>query len=139
MRTTLSLLFSGLNSPSFQPFLVGEMLQSLHHLHGPLLDSLQRAPISCTGVPRTDTVLLHTAQDTISHVSHKATLLAHVSAPVTQDCSAKPLCSWAPPSRYWCWGLFLPRCRTLHLSLLNFVKFLSVHFSSLLRSFWLAA
>ncbi|KAK4830703.1 hypothetical protein QYF61_012872 [Mycteria americana] len=25
-----------------QPFLIGEMLQSLHHLHGPLLDSLQR-------------------------------------------------------------------------------------------------
>lgn len=35
--------------------------------------------------------------------------------------------------------LFLHRHRTLHLPLLNRIRFLSIHFSSLLRSFWTAA
>lgn len=30
-----------LNSPSSQPFFTGQMLQSLHHLHGTLLDSIK--------------------------------------------------------------------------------------------------
>jgi len=34
-----SLLFAGLNSPSSQPFLIEEMLQSLHHIHGPFTES----------------------------------------------------------------------------------------------------
>lgn len=38
------------------------------------------------------------------------------------------------PSIYWCLGLFLPKCRTCHLPLLNFTMFLTKHFSYLLRS-----
>ena len=42
----------------FQPFLTGEMLQSLHHLSGPSLDSLQYVHISLVlGSPALDTVL----------------------------------------------------------------------------------
>ena len=39
-------LFSRLSSPSCQPLLTGEVLQSLHHLGGPLLDSLQYVQVS---------------------------------------------------------------------------------------------
>lgn len=39
---------------------------------------------------------------------------------------------------YWFLGLFHPRCRTLHMSLLNFTRSLPVHVSSLTRSLWLA-
>lgn len=35
-------------------------------------------------------------------------------------------------------GLFLPSVRTLHFPLLNFMRFMSAHFFSLLRSFWIA-
>ena len=45
---------------------------------------------------------------------------------------------WAP-SLYWCMGLFLSRYRTLHLSMLNFIRFLSTQLSSLSRSHWMAA
>lgn len=41
-KIPLSLLFSRLSSPSSQPLLTGEMLLSLHHPHGPLLDSLHQ-------------------------------------------------------------------------------------------------
>ena len=43
------------------------------------------------------------------------------------------------PSLYWCVGLFLPRCRTLLLPLLNSIRFLSAQLSSLSRSRWMAA
>ncbi|KFR14664.1 Sterol regulatory element-binding protein cleavage-activating protein, partial [Opisthocomus hoazin] len=35
------------------------------------------------------------------------------------------------PSLDWCLGLFLPRCRTLHLPWLNFIRFLSAQLPSL--------
>lgn len=41
------------------------------------------------------------------------------------------------PSRPRCQGFFLPRCRTLHLPLLNFIRFLLDHSSSLSRSLWM--
>jgi len=53
--------------------------------------------------------------------------------------SVKLLFSWAAPSINQCRGLFLPRYRTLHVSLLNFIRLLSAHFSSLSRSLWMAA
>jgi len=49
-HTPPSLLFSRLNSPSSHYFLAGAMLQSLHHLNGPSLDSLQYVHVSL--VPR---------------------------------------------------------------------------------------
>ena len=42
------------------------------------------------------------------------------------------------PSLYLCLKLPLPTCRTLHLALLNFMRFTWTHFSSLSRSLWMA-
>ena len=53
--------------------------------------------------------------------------------------SAELLSSRSIPSLYWCMGLFLPRCRTLHLPLLNLIRFLSAQLSSLSRCHWMAA
>lgn len=39
----------------------------------------------------------------------------------------------------WCPVLFHPTCRTLHIPLLNFMRFLSSPFSSLSSSLWMAA
>ena len=47
--------------------------------------------------------------------------------------------SRSTPSLYWCMELFLPRYSTLHLFLLNFVRFLSAQLSSLSRSRGMAA
>lgn len=41
VRSPLSLLYSRVNTQLSRPFLVWQTLQSLHHLHGPLLDMLQ--------------------------------------------------------------------------------------------------
>ena len=49
------------------------------------------------------------------------------------------LSSRSAPSLYWCMGLFFPRCRTLHLPLLNLIRFLSAQLSSLSSSHWMAA
>ena len=78
--------------------------------------------------------------DTISFLCCKDTLLAPVHPGVLHVPTSfftKLLSSWVATS--WCLGLFFPRCRTLHISLLNFMKFLSAHFSSLSRSLWMAA
>ena len=57
----------------------------------------------------------------------------------TASFSDKLRFSWVDSSIYRCLGLFLPRCRTLHFPLLNFMRLLSAHFSSLSRSLWMAA
>lgn len=46
---------------------------------------------------------------------------------------------WLAPSLSWCMGLFLGRCRAFCFCVLNFMGFLSIHFSILLRSLWMAA
>ena len=43
------------------------------------------------------------------------------------------LCTAAVQLMYWCVGLFLPRCRTLHSSLWNFMRFPPAHLSGLSR------
>ncbi|KAK4810782.1 hypothetical protein QYF61_008754, partial [Mycteria americana] len=62
-----------------------------------------------------------------------------VSTRTPRSFSARLLSSWVAPSIYWCLGLFLPKCRTWHFPWLNCMRFLSAHFSSLLRSLWVAA
>ena len=52
------------------------------------------------------------------------------SASTTRSCSAK----LAAPGMSWDPALFLPRCRTLHLLLFNFTRFLSAPISSLSSS-----
>lgn len=88
--------------------------------------------------------LSHTAQDVIGPPRHKGSLLAHVPLIFNQgprSFPAKLLSSWMPPA---CLGassqeLLLPRARTLHFSLMNYMRFLSDHFSRLLKSLWKAA
>ena len=63
--------------------------------------------------------------------------LSSTSTP--RSLSAELLSSRSTPSLYWCMGLFLPRCRTLYLPLLNFIRFLCAQLSSLSRSRWMAA
>ena len=53
--------------------------------------------------------------------------------------STELLSSRSAPSLYWCMRLFLPRCRTLHLPFLNFIRFLSAQLSSVSRCRWMAA
>ena len=67
-------------------------------------------------------------------------LMVNLSSTRTpRSLSAELLSSRSTPSLYWCMGLFLPRCRTVHLPLLNLIRFLSAQLSSLSRSRWLAA
>lgn len=56
MTFALSILFSRPNRP--RPFLIGQMLQSIHHLYGPLVDSLHYGHVSFVLVcPEQDTGL----------------------------------------------------------------------------------
>ena len=64
----------------------------------------------------------------------------HLSSTSTpRSLSTELLFSRSAPRLYWFMGLFLPRCRNLHLPLLNFIRFLSAQLSSLSRSCWMAA
>ena len=47
-----------------------------------------------------------------------------VSTRTRRSIFTKLLSSLSSPSMYWCLGLFLPRCRTVHFPLLNFMRFL---------------
>jgi len=62
-----------------------------------------------------------------------------LSTSTPRSLSAELLSNRSTPSLYRCMGLFVPRCRTLHLPLLNFIRFLSAQLSSLSRSRWMAA
>ena len=49
------------------------------------------------------------------------------------------LSSHSLPSLYLCLGLPLPKCRTLHLALLNFMRVTWAQLSRLSRSLWIAS
>ena len=67
-------------------------------------------------------------------------LMVNLSSTRTpRSLSAEMLSSRSTPSLYWCMGLFLPTCRTLHLPLLNLIRFQSAELSSLSRSRWTTA
>ena len=67
-------------------------------------------------------------------------LMVNLSSTSTpRSLSTELLSSKSAPSLYWCMGLLLPRCRTLHLPLLNFIRFLCAQLSSLSRSRWMTA
>jgi len=92
-------------------------------------------------LPRpTGHTLLNAPQDAIGLFGNHGTLLAHGHLVIHQDTQV-PLCRAAlqqvSPSLYWCMGLFLPRCRTLYLPFLNFIRFLSAQLFSLSRSCWM--
>ena len=73
-------------------------------------------------------------QDLISFLGSQGMLLAHGQPVVHQDTQVplhRAALQQVRPSLYWCMGLFLPRCRTLHLPLLYLISFLSAQLSSL--------
>ncbi|PKU40437.1 sterol regulatory element-binding protein cleavage-activating hypothetical protein [Limosa lapponica baueri] len=79
-------------------------------------------------------------QDAIGLLGHKGTLLAPGHPIVHQDSQVfrlRAALQQVTPNLYWYMGLFLPRCSTLHLSLLKFIRFLSAQLSSLSRSHWI--
>lgn len=139
------------------------MLQTLNHSRSPSLDLLQEFHVSFVQRPQLDTVqvrlhqgwaeredhlpepagnaLPKSAQDTICIHGYRGTLLAHGQL-VHHDSQVplhRAIFPHSAPSLYWCTGLLLPRCRILHLSLLNFKRFLFTLVFSLSRSFWITA
>jgi len=80
---------------------------------------------------------LNAPQDPTGLLGNQGTLLAHGQPVIPRDTQVplrRAALQQVRPSLYWCMGLFLPRCRTLHLPWLNFVRFLSAQLSSLSRS-----
>ena len=61
------------------------------------------------------------------------------STRTSRPLSTELLYSRSALSLYWCIGLFLPKFRTLHLPLLNLMRFFSAQLSSVCRSHWMAA
>lgn len=62
-------------------------------------------------------------------LNSKGTLLAYVQAAF----------QLSGPQHVLVLGLFLPWCRTLHITLLNFMRFMPAHFSNLPMSLWMAS
>ena len=124
-----------------QPF-VGEVLQSLPHLHGPLLDSLQYVRVSlvlgnqglnwalCMSLTRAKEKGSITAPCPLAMLSqcslegcwphllqkHIAGLWSTHSPGSPGPFGAKLLCSQSVPSTSCCIGFCLPRCGTLHFT-----------------------
>lgn len=62
-----------------------------------------------------------------------------VSTRISRVFSIMLLSRWSIPSMYWCLGLFLPKCRTLHFSLRNCRRLPPAWFLSPLGYLWMAA
>lgn len=133
----------------YQPFLIREMLLQTPYLYIPLLDSLlclswteesrtghrtpDEAPSGqCRGEDHfawpAGHILFNAPEDPIVLLGHEGTLLSHGQPAVHQD--TRYIFAELPSSRsslnlHWCMRLFLLRCRTLQLLLLNFMRFLS--------------
>ena len=74
--------------------------------------------------------------DPIALLGHRDTQLARGQLAVPQNPQAllrRAAFQQVTPGLCWCMGLSLPRCRTLHLPLLSFIRFLSSQLSSLPR------
>lgn len=84
---------------------------------------------------------VHKAQDAVGLLRCQGTRPAHVQLAFqdAQVVSRGLHPKLSVPNLSHCQGLFLPRCRTQHLSLLNFTSFFSAHFSNPSRSLWMAA
>lgn len=154
---SLSLFFLRLNKPS------SASLPSYVKCFSPLtiLMTLCRA---CSGTPIT---FLHWATPNWTEQSHKCGLERNNHLPwsagyilpnrlaqyeggllgllmfIVQQDAGVLFCKGHPcpftPSLPCCRGLFHPSCRTLHLPMLNGMRFLSANFSSLSRLLWRAA
>lgn len=80
---------------------------------------------------------IHRKKYTISLPNSKDTMLACVLLGVPEDPQAlfyRAAFQLCAPSVFWYLGLFFPMCRILYFLLLNSMRFLSAHLSSLSRS-----
>jgi len=66
--------------------------------------------------------------------AHCSLILSLLPTRTPRSLSTELLLSWVDPSLCFTPRLCFPRCKTLHLSLLNFTKFLLALYSSLSRS-----
>ena len=139
------------------------MLQTFNQLCGPLLSSFQEVPVFFElGTPELDTVfqtwlhqgrvevedhlsqpaghcLFNASQDTIGFLSTRphCWLMANLlSSRTPSSFSAELQSCRSVPNLYWSIQLSLHRCKTLHLLLLNHIRFLPARHSSLARSCW---
>lgn len=148
--------------------LVCHMFQSCNHLHVPSLDLLQYVCVSSTGELRTWISILHECwqdweegKDRLPCPAESAVCLMSPRCYCPSWAAEaqhwlifsllftgflRPFSEtllwcfcWLSPSMYWSREFFLPRCRTWHLPLLDYIKFLFSHCTSLLRSLWAAA
>ncbi|KAK4814241.1 LOW QUALITY PROTEIN: hypothetical protein QYF61_012737 [Mycteria americana] len=119
-----------------QPVLVGEVLQPSDHLRGPPVDSLQQLHVLL--VLRAPDIVL---QDTVGLLGCEHTLLAHVQLFVHQY--PQVLFHRATLDHIIPQPVLKPRIAptqvTLHLALLNLMRFTQAHFSSLSRSLWMTS
>ena len=145
-----------------QPLFIGEVVQPSEHLRGLLRTHSNSFTSSlCWEGPGLHAALhlgphesraeadnplpalwnssVDTAQGTAGLPGHKRTLLACASFSSTRTpktFSAGLLSRISSPSLYSYLGLSQPKCRSLHLALLNISRFRRAHFSSLSRSGW---
>ena len=71
--------------------------------------------------------------------AHNCLMVNLLSTKTPRSSSAELLSSRSAPNLYWCIWWILPRCRTLHMPLLNFMNFLSTQLCSPSRSYWMTA
>lgn len=118
------------------PLMISMILHWTHcqHVHACLV----------LGSPALDTALGCAGQNGRTTSLHLLAALPHaawdlLAASAAEACYAVGSCSarclsvrlLSPPGMSWDWGWLLPWCRALHFVLLNFMRFPSVHFSSL--------
>lgn len=66
---------------------------------------------------------------------YRDNFLVHFQLLVSLILSCRAVFQQTSPSLYWCMGLFLLKCRTLHLPLLTWMRFMFIYFPGLFRSF----
>ena len=71
--------------------------------------------------------------------THGQLMLTLPSTDTLKSFSSGLLSSHSLLNLYLCLGLSWPRCRTLHLAWLNFMRLVWAHLSSLSRSLWIAS
>lgn len=88
----------------------------------------------------TGNTLSNSAQHAAGHLwVHCWFVVSLVPPRIPGSFSAKLLSSWWSPRHYGCLGLFLPKCRTLHFPLFNFMRFSSALFSNVSQTPWMTA
>lgn len=111
-------LFQAEQHQLFNPFLTGELLQSLHHSLGSSLDSLQHVHISLALRSPTQGTALQVSP-VLSGGPCEPLIQGHIISSQATWCPLDPrffpvklFSSWVAPRIFWCVGLFLSKSRT---------------------------